>query len=338
MFRHAASLLLVLVALSLPALALEPVPREGGFSGFVSAGYGYMSIEHSLVAGNKAVEFDNATIESLGESPESDGLGLPSLAFNVAYTFGTSRSQISLGNALEDFLRFDTAARLSYRKQFGDADVLAVGFLFSQPATEVYADPYVVGSEREVTDRSTPGAYLSWEKILGTGLEVEISLRKQDIEDERSGATQLGLSSAQRDLLDRNGNMQKIQVAYGFYRKDGRHAFVPALKFNRDDLDGKASSGDTLELQISYAYKGKRIGVVSNVWIGSRESDEASPIFGETVDHDGMGATVQLFYGRIFGVEGLSLLGTAGLLRGDSNVDFYDTSIAMGTLGVFYRF
>jgi hypothetical protein len=37
-------------------------------------------------------------------------------------------------------------------------------------------------------------------------------------------------------------------------------------------------------------------------------------------------------------VQGLSLVGTVGYFRSDSNIDFYDTTIGLLGLSVLYRF
>ena len=338
MRRRLASLLAVSACLSLPALAMDPIPAEGGLSGFVNAGAGYVWIENSVIAGNRIVDLDNATIDSLGDVPEETGQGIPAMVFDLAYTFGTSGSQVSLGNELEDFLRFDAAAQLAYRKQFGEKDRISAGLLFTYPAAEVYADPYVVGTKREATTRRAPGVRLTWDRILGSPVEVDLTFRKIEIGNERSGATQLGLPASQRDLLDRNGRRAVVRVSYTFSRDRGAHVFIPSLLLMREDLDGKAVAGDAVEAQLTYKWNGRRLAVSSNILAVSRKSDEMNPIFGETMDHTALGASIQVFFKKFCGVEHLALLVAGARYSTHSNIDFYQAETSLASLGVFYKF
>lgn len=339
MKRSLAPLLVDIAALTLPAYALDPIPAEGGFSGYLNAGAGYASVKSAFIAGNRAVDLDNATVDALDGEPGSAGLGLPVVGFDLTYTFGTSRSQVSLGNTLEDFLRFEAAAQLAYRKQFGDRDRIAAGFLFSAPVTEVYEDPYVAGVERDVTTRDTRGARVTWDRILGSRVELELSARRIKIGDERSGETQLALPASESELLDRNGWRKEVQVAYTFLPGGGgTQAIIPALTVGREDLDGKAVAADLLMLQVTYRWNGRTMAVSSNLRVGSRDADDRNPVFGETMQLDAVGVSVQFFYKKLGGVEGLSLLVAAADQTTDSNIDFYKSRTTLGSLGIFYRF
>ena len=60
---------------------------------------------------------------------------------------------------------------------------MQAGVLFSG-ATRVWKDPYVTNQNRDDTDRRNMGAQFTWDKMFGSNLELEYSLRKIDIGSE----------------------------------------------------------------------------------------------------------------------------------------------------------
>jgi len=63
--------LLTLVLSGSPAIALDPIPKQSGFSGYIQPGAGYMSIKSNTVA--KVLNFDlsDQRIGDLDDEPRS---------------------------------------------------------------------------------------------------------------------------------------------------------------------------------------------------------------------------------------------------------------------------
>lgn len=327
------------------AFAIEPIPRESGFSGFVNAGAAVLSVESNMIAGNDFGDVGKETISSIFSSPDSESDVIPVLNAEVAYTFASTRTQVFIGNRLEDFLRFDLATLVGVRQELPDESILGAAFVFSGIPTEVWADPYVQNQPRQKTDRDSRGVRLNYAKILGTGLEFQYTYRKIDLDREISGLTQLvpgsvpgvTLTIAQAQQLDRNGNRHDVELLYDYDIND-EHKLVPSFIYSRYDLDGDAMSEDRFQIQLTHRYLGERFIFVTNLLYAHSEYDETNPIYLKKQDEDTFGGNFTAFYRRLFGVDGLRLMGMVLGTKGNSNIDFYESSVVGGMLSVFYKF
>ncbi len=340
MNRNHCGLLLSAICLSGAANAIEPIPAEPGWSGFVTVGVGAVSAETNMVAGidRYGIDIGNATINSLAAKPDSKSGGIPQVNLNINYTFST-QTQLFLGNSLENVVQFDTAAIFGVRQQFSDKSILELSLVstpFVSPV-QVWQDPYVVGVARQETDRTSRGPRIEYDRILGSGFGVRYTQRKTEIDAERSGTTQLGLSAAQAALLSREGDVKHAQVSYRFPRA-GRNVFELRLGWLQEDLDGKAMSGDQYEVQLTHVHFGERFTLASNLFLAKQDYDALNPVFNRTREDETWGLGFVVFDRKLF--DSKNWFGQATLVyhKQSSNIDFYEASSAIATLGVQYRF
>lgn len=125
------------------AFAIEPIPQESGFSGFMNIGGLYVDVKSNMIAGNDFADVGKKKINSIYKSPDSESDFMPMFNFEFRYTFADSRTQIYAGNTLEDFLRFDLTAQVGVRQEMPDSSVVAASFVFSSIPAEVWKDPYM---------------------------------------------------------------------------------------------------------------------------------------------------------------------------------------------------
>jgi hypothetical protein len=243
-----------------------------------------------------------------------------------------------LGNSLEDFIRFETSTLAGVRQELPDKSILALSYVFTAIRTEVWADPYVVGQDRTKTDRTSSGLRLGYDKILGSDFEIQFTWRSIDLDDERSGLTQLGLPPDQANLLNREGDSYDFEVSYPFRFKQGKHILAPAFSYRRLDLNGKAMANDRYQGQLTHVYMGEKFTISSNLVLGIAEADKTNPIYLEKRKDVIYGLSLTAFYRNFFDVQGLSLVGNIAGFRSNSNIDFYDTTIGLLGLSVLYRF
>lgn len=330
------STLTMLFAFScLPIVALEDIPKEGGFSGYLVFGGGSGSIETNMIAGSTIVDFGEETILSLGAAPESVDEFLPSLSGELRYTLAARRTQIFFGTTIESPVTLDSSQTLGVRWQGKRAGIVQANLLFSGVATEVWSDPYLVGSPRTRTDQVATGARLVWDRILGTGLEISLSSREFDVDDEQSGVA-LGLDSSDRDLLRREGSQNLASIGYALRIGDS-HILQPRAGFTQNDRDGEAMSNDTVFGQIVYTYRGKRLTLIADALAGERTFDAKNPIFGIEADSSLLSGTLAGFYKLSSSPRGWSIAASATYSEEDSDIDFYDTSALTGFLGLAYN-
>jgi len=299
----------------------------------------YLDVESNMIAGNSLGDVGKSVINSIHESPSSETDFLPLFSFEVRYTFADTRTQIYAGNVLEDFLRFDFAARAGVRQEMADSSVVGASFVFSAIPAEVWEDPYMANQSRKETDRSSQGVRLAWGNILDANLDVRYTWRKIEIDDERSGTLGgLGLTPAESALLDREGNHHRAELLYKWDFGD-KHYVVPAFEYHKFDLDGDAMANDRYGVQLTYGYKGDQFSLVANGSYLYADYDTTNPIYNKQREDDIYGASLTGFWHRPFGMpKGWRLVASVLGYKVDANIDFYDTNVVGTSLSVFYKF
>ena len=321
------------------AFAIEPIPQESGLSGFMNIGGVYLDVESNMIAGNSLGDVGKKVINSIYDSPDSESDVLPLFNFEVGYTFADTRTQLYAGNALEDFLRFEFTTRAGVRQEMADSSVVEASFIFSTIPTEVWEDPYMANQSRRETDRSAQGLRLTWGNILDANLDVRYTWRKIEIDDERSGTLGgLGLTPAQRALLDREGNHHRVELLYKWDFGDKQY-LVPSLEYHKFDLDGDAMANDRYGVQLTYGYEGDQFSLVANGSYTYADYDATNPIYNKEREDDIYGGSLTGFWHRPFGMpKGWSLVASVLGYKADANIDFYDTDVVGTSLSVFYSF
>jgi len=96
--------LLVLVG---NANAIEPIPQEAGWSGFVNLGVSAFDVKSNLIAGVDAASIDigDPVINSIFDEPDSESFAMPQVSLNLKYTFA-SQTQLFMGSSIEDILLY----------------------------------------------------------------------------------------------------------------------------------------------------------------------------------------------------------------------------------------
>jgi len=333
-------LYITLVGMVSTANAIEPIPDQAGWSGFVTVGVASLTTKSNLIAGVDRfnLELGDKKINSLSDEPDANSAGMPQLNFSLNYTFA-GRTQLFLGNSLENLVEFDRATIAGARQQFADRSIVELSLVSSPKLSpvQVWKDPYVTGVKRKETDRTSNGVRLEYDKILGTGFGVQYTQRKIDVDDEKSGTTQLGLPSDQAKLLKRSGDSKRLELAYTFPRKD-RHVFKVSVAGLKQDLDGEAMSGNQTQGQLTHVYLGERFTLASNVFVGKQDYDKKNPVFNKDRNDDILGLGFVLFDKKIFNSKNWVGQGTLVWYQQDSNIDFYYQSSTFVGIGAQYRF
>jgi hypothetical protein len=322
------------------AMAIEPIPTTPGWRGFVVVGGGYADLTSNTVAGNNLIEIGQPVISSVAQRPRSDDTFHPVVTGEINYTFNGGW-QAFFGTSIEDAVTLDGATQLGARKDLGSAGILQGGLLFSGIPTQVWADPYAEGVQREETDRDSTGLRLQWDRVLGSALQLTLSYRDISIDTERSGqgVASVACDAACQDLLRRDGDQYQFDASYLFRLGEGqRHLVRPMVRYTTDDREGDAISGDSYRLQLSYIFLGQGYTVASNVAYGGATQDARNPIFGRKMDANRVAVDTTLFYRLPIDSGRWQAVGSVLWGEDDSDVDFHDSEITSVSLGVMYRF
>ncbi len=319
------------------SMAIDPLPKKKGFNGLVNLGAGVMTTKSNMLAGNLIADVGDETIENITDAPRDTSSDVvPALNWLVGYYWDTSRTYLFFGNQLEDLIRYDFTGRIGVHKGVGEEGVLSFEIVQNFIPAEVWEDPYLTGSRREDTDRTSTGLRFTWNRIGGSDLEIAVTGRDIEVDNEQSGQSQ-PLTAAERQLLDRNGNLRVVEVLYRFGRGK-KHRVYPAIRFVDYDLDGAAMANDMVRVQLTYAYKGKRTLLTGNLFVASSDFDAVNPLYGVTRDDDLFGLTLTTFFGGLFGSKNWIGVINAGYFDRDSNIDFYDSEAAILTFSALRRF
>ena len=329
-------LALAVSGLALPALALEPVADEAGWSGSVNLGGGFGSIETNFLAETYGFDLGNDRIGS-ADSPDDEDISLPVGGLNIGYTMQNMKTQFVAGSLMLDPLASEFAFSLGVRHDFGNLGTMQVlGLSTAGASTKVWADPYQVGVKRGDTDADSSGVRLTWDKMFGSNFEIEVTARDRNVDDEDSGLA-LGLTKPERDLLDRNGDVNRLEAGYTF-SMDGGHSLRPFAAYVDYDLDGDAMSQDGFEVGLGYDYKSSGLVWMNKIAYTSLDGDKNNPIFGDANDADRYAISSNLMFPGAFGWEKWTPTVGAFYIDEDSDVDFNDASMWMVSASLFRRF
>lgn len=317
-----------------PSLALDNIPDESGFSGFISAGAVTTRLKSNMISDGD--DFDLEWISSRTSSPDSDTHTKPSINGKVAYTWADSQTQVFLGTNMEDYLRYDLSTELGVRQTINENDILSVSFLFSSMPAKTWRDPYQTGIKRKDTNRNSKGLKLAWENIADSGFDVTLKRRKIDLDNERSGMDS-GFTMAEQKLLEREGDQTSLKVQYEYNLGDG-HFLVPSYTYTDFDLDGQSMANKEYRLQLSHAYFGEEWQFVTNVVFGQSDYDKRNPIYAKTQEDDIYGLSFTTFYSQPFNLENTRAMASLATYRSSSNINFYDSNISMANLSLMYIF
>ncbi|GLQ29566.1 DUF2860 family protein [Litoribrevibacter albus] len=335
----AAAIALSLSSTPLIAEPIKPIPQESGFSGSLVVGLSATEYSSNMIAGPNG-DLADSNIDSLDDKPGSESDVSPFFTGELNYTFSKSRTQLFLGSALEDLVRYDLTFQAGVRQELADKSIVYGAYLFSAIPTEVYADPYQTGSSRDETDRASSGARIGWQGIMGSGFGVELTHRSIELDDEDSGdalVAQGAITAAQQDDLSREGDLNAITISYRHSIAQGQF-LVPEINYRDYDLDGEAMAKSQYGGSLAYFYNTPQYSLITTVFYSHFEHDEENPIYGITEEGDSFGGSIVGTYHNLFGWEGFSGLATVGYAESDSDINFYDADVVTGSLGVLYRF
>lgn len=322
------ALSLAISTLAMSASAMDPMPKEDGFSGFLAAGAAGGFVKSNFLAEVMGIDLSSEHI-SYYDSPDQTDIIIPSFNYNLGYTFANKKTRIYAGTAVEDSLDFSSNTVLAVRHDF-DAlgNIELAGLAQGAAKLEVWENPYLLGENRNGTERTTSGGRLTWDKIVGSNFELIANVRKVDIDHENSGQG-LGLSASAQKLLDREGDVSRYELGYTAMCNDGKLAVRPSVAYIDRDLDGKAMAQDGYELGISLVYDAGNYTWLNRAVYQSLDGDKENPIFDQTNDADVYVLASEVRIPDPFGWD--KWFTTVGFQWGENqaDIDFNKSSIAM---------
>ena len=322
----------------LPAYAIDPIGDEKGWSGHINLGAGFGAIETNFLSEISGFDLGDEKIDQLG-SPDDDDIGIPSLGFNIGYNFDGGKTRVQLSNIVVEPLDAGLFSQLALIHDFGSIGTMQIaGISNLSSRVKEYADPYQSGVKRGDTDADQSGGRFTWEKMFGSNFEIDVIARNKNIDDEDSGIGDPNLTKAQRDLLDRQGDILDASVGYLFELEGGKHKLRPIIGYVDRDLDGDAMSQDGFTIGLGYTYTTSSLVWVNKLSYSDLDGDKNNPIFGEANDADEYEIGSTLMFPGAFGLKHWMPAVGAAYSEVDSDVDFNDSSIWLIRASMYRRF
>ncbi len=323
--------------LAMSASAMDAIPPEAGFSGFLALGAAGGQVESNFLAEVLSIDLSNDDIYTY-DSPDNTDIIIPSFNYNLGYTFADKKTRVYLGTAVEDSLDFSTNTVLAVRHDFDSLGGIELAGLAPGVAkVEVWENPYLLGQNRSSTERTTSGGRLTWDKMFGTGLEFIANVRKVELDHERSGQG-LGLTQAQEKLLDREGDLTRIELGYTFNFGGDNITVRPSAAYIDNDLDGDAMAQDGYELGVSFAYDAGKYVWLNRAAYQSLDGDKVNPIFNQTNDADVYVLASEVRVPDPFGWENWYTTVGVQWAENQADIDFNKSSIALFSAHIGRRF
>jgi len=323
------------------AQALTSIPTTSGWGGFILVGSGYISMQTNLVASGpvslgRPSGYKN--IESIFSSPVTKSYLGALFPTEINYTFAKSKTQLFLGNRVEDLIRMDIPFSLGVRQELKDSSILAFQVI-TTPNVSLWKDPYAENVDRENTNIILPGVRLTWGRIFKTGLELAASYRFLNLDAERSGEAliqQNRLNPDLQHLLNREGKLLRLQALYAL--KINRHRIEPVIQYNSEFLDGEAMATKGYVFRVNYLYPTRKVIFDVNLNFGSRKAQAVNPIYNERFDAVRYGGVFAAFVPIKLGKSNRwSVFTLAEYLTEDSNINFFDAQSYAILGGLSYR-
>lgn len=321
-FCQAALMLGALAAFSTSAKqAVQP-----GFSGNVSLHLTWMQNDSNLSTEQPS------ELNSLNDSgtKEEKTLPLPMWDLQLGLSPATALYfKTALGGMASSFY---LQAGVNYYLNDGSSIGLGVipGFL----ENEVWEDPFLTASPRTETDRTIRGGVFEYNHIGGSNVSFEFAGGKRRVENEQSGSA---YDATTQEALKREGDLYYTALSQSIDFNNG-FGIDWKLHYIKDKAEGQAVANNRYGVELSAKHRFQRFIFMLGASTAKVDYEDTHPIFAKTREDNRYGLSAAMIYLAPFQWRNASIIARAGVDEQSSNIDFYDETQTLYTLGMAYRF
>lgn len=267
-------------------------------------------------ANNLNPESSEKKLTSLNSAPKRKSSTVPAVLIDAVWDLGEE------GGAIVYFSTeppIDEVGGLTI--DFGTSyEIPNIGILygefFASPFSEAWEDPYLVGVDRKKTDTSKYGLQLGLNRVLGTGLRMNFTYLKDEVDNDVRGKIM--------PVLARDGAVYAFNLNYSFYPTENLE-IRPRASLRIGDYDGDANSFTKYKFTLESHYTIEKLTISPSVYYSHSDYDKENPLFSKTRDNTGYGAELMLTYMAPFNLDNWSATTLVSMSKGDSNIKYYDT-------------
>jgi hypothetical protein len=312
----------LLIALLSSTSSYAKIGEGNGLSGEISLNSVYVTQESHLSTDS------DASLTSLGQTPNSTDTFIVAPLGSIAYTFGQSNQQIYFGTTRDDIAVGTLALQLGYKYQLASKTTIDIAFLPTVMSGSVWQNPYDTTTARQETDVDGNAYRLKLSNIAGSLFSLDLAYGDKDVEQDGWEGTVLA-----RDA--------KTYFAKGQVRVPLSQAMMlnPAISYTKQEANGTANSferyrGELSVFQFLGAHK-----IALTVSYSQTDYQSANPLFSnQTRSDNGLSLFAAYEYADFLGYKNWSLISFLGYDDSDANIDFYDETQTIVSLGVNYQF
>ncbi|MDH5925370.1 DUF2860 family protein [Vibrio lentus] len=331
--KHIISLFLATMLLASPSYAAL-APSEG-FSGNMTFLTGFTANSSNLDVGQS----NHQSQTDLMSSGATEANGMVAILGSMQYTFGAlNHKQIFLGTSRDDIITGTLAFEVGYRQQLESGMVIDFSILPTLISGEVWDDPYAVDSKREETDLTGNVVRIQLSKMMGTNFNIDMAFGESDVKKENTGLKGLDLTDEERALMTREREYFYLKSGYQYFLKDGSGILTPSINVFSSNSEGNALSFLSVGAEVNLAKRFGNHGLAFTVNAAKRDYDKENPIFNKTREDKDFGAFIAYEYANIFDEKNWSLVSLLGAKTTTSNIEYYQSSQYVVSVGVDYKF
>ncbi|WP_135384767.1 DUF2860 family protein [Vibrio tasmaniensis] len=331
--KHIISLFLATMMLASPSYAAL-APSEG-FSGNMTFLTGFTANSSNLDAGQS----NHQSQTDLMSSGATEANGMVAILGSMQYTFSAlNHKQIFLGTSRDDIITGTLAFEVGYRQQLESGMVIDFSILPTLISGEVWDDPYAVDSKREETDLTGNVVRMQLSKMMGTNFNIDMAFGESDVKKENTGLKGLDLTDEERTLMTREREYFYLKSGYQYFLKDGSGILTPSINVFSSNSEGNALSFLSVGAEVNLAKRFGNHGLAFTINAAKRDYDKENPIFNKTREDKDFGAFIAYEYANIFDAKNWSLVSLLGAKTTTSNIEYYQSSQYVVSVGVDYKF
>ncbi|OMO20178.1 DUF2860 family protein [Vibrio lentus] len=331
--KHIISLFLATMMLASPSYAAL-APSEG-FSGNMTFLTGFTANSSNLDVGQS----NHQSQTDLMSSGATEANGMVAILGSMQYTFGAlNHKQIFLGTSRDDIITGTLAFEVGYRQQLESGMVIDFSILPTLISGEVWDDPYAVDSKREETDLTGNVVRMQLSKMMGTNFNIDMAFGESDVKKENTGLKGLDLTDKERALMTREREYFYLKSGYQYFLKDGSGILTPSINVFSSNSEGNALSFLSVGAEVNLAKRFGNHGLAFTINAAKRDYDKENPIFNKTREDKDFGAFIAYEYANIFDAKNWSLVSLLGTKTTTSNIEYYQSSQYVVSVGVDYKF
>lgn len=309
-------------------------PSEG-FSGNMTFLTGFTANSSNLDVGQS----NHQSQTDLMSSGATEANGMVAILGSMQYTFGAlNHKQIFLGTSRDDIITGTLAFEVGYRQQLESGMVIDFSILPTLISGEVWDDPYAVDSKREETDLTGNVVRMQLSKMMGTNFNIDMAFGESDVKKENTGFKGLDLTDEERALMTREREYFYLKSGYQYFLKDGSGILTPSINVFSSNSEGNALSFLSVGAEVNLAKRFGNHGLAFTINAAKRDYDKENPIFNKTREDKDFGAFIAYEYANIFDAKNWSLVSLLGAKTTTSNIEYYQSSQYVVSVGVDYKF